>query len=515
MDPKKLVKNSLFGQPIVYTSHLRDIEKLSIEQGAREENYIENIGFAISEEIQSIIASLARERIAILLLGKGNNAADALTVGCYLQKKGFTVYACLVFSKSVLSPLHKKIVMQFQKQGGKIVDFQEIPFTSVGCIIDGIFGSGYQNKTLSPDIIKVIEAANHSTLPIFSIDIPSGLNGDTGVSARHCIQADYTFYLGYPKIGFFIQDGYNYIGKLVRIDFGLEKKFEKKLRPVATLINAKYIPSLLPIIRRTRHKYKAGYVITVGGSIGMEGAGILSAISALKVGAGISRLFSSSVNREMPLEVLQSLREKRDILQEGKRCHAAIIGPGLGMDSYDESLVHDILRILKIPLIIDADGINICARHPMKEYTRRTIFTPHHKELLRLLQREEMPILLLLQHCQDFVDKYDCILVYKGAPTWIFNKDLPPVVIARGDPGMATAGTGDVLAGMIGGFVAQGLTLYKAALLGVYLHAVAGEIAASQKTSYCVIASDIILALPDAFFSLYDRYQDTKCERPS
>lgn len=506
----KPLDNSIFGDPIVYGSHLRDIEKLSIDQGASEESYVWNVGLAISEQIDSIISSLGKEKSAILLLGKGNNAADALAVGCHLRELGFGVYAYSLFPKSVFSPLCKKIFLRFQKKGGRLLHTEQLSFEESGCIIDGIFGSGYHTKNLRAGITKVIIAANHSKVPIFSIDIPSGLQGDTGVAANSCIQADYTFYLGFPKIGFFIQDGYNYIGKLIPIDFGLEKKFEEKLRPVGKLINEKQVPSLLPIITRNRHKYEAGYVITIGGSVGMEGAGILSAISALKVGAGISRLFSSSVNREMPLEILQSLREKADILQEGKRCNAAIIGPGLGTDSYDEALLQDILHKLEAPLIIDADGINLCARHALHSFTKRTIFTPHHKELLRLLHKEETHPSLLLQHCQDFVDKYDCVLVYKGAPTWIFCKNLPAIVITRGDPGMATAGTGDVLAGIIGGFVAQGLALYNAAVLGVYLHGIAGEIAASEKTSYSVIASDLIVALPAAFFSLYDRYQDTK-----
>lgn len=503
-------ENSILGSSIVYGSHLRDIEKLSIDQGADEETYVWNVGLAISEQIDSIISSLEREKIAILLLGKGNNAADALAVGCHLRDVGFGVSAYPLFSKLAFSSLCKKILIQFQKKGGRLLDSEKIPFDSAGCIIDGIFGSGYHSKRLSSGVTKIISAANHSKIPIFSIDIPSGLHGDTGVATSSCIQASYTFYLALPKIGFFIQDGYNYIGKLIQIDFGLEKKFEESLSPVGKLINEKKMPSLLPIIKRNRHKYEAGYAITIGGSVGMEGAGILSAISALKVGAGISRLFSSSVNREMPLELLQSLREKPDILKEGKRCRAAIIGPGLGTDPYDESLLQDILHKLEVPLIIDADGINICARHPLGGFARRTIFTPHHKELLRLLHKEETHPSLLLQHCQDFVDKYDCVLVYKGAPTWIFSKNLPAVAITRGDPGMATAGTGDVLAGMIGGFVAQGLMLYNSAILGVYLHGVAGEIAASEKTPYSLIASDVILALPEAFFSLYDRYQDTK-----
>lgn len=502
MDEVSTLEDFIGGEPIIYASHLRDIEKLSIEEGAKEESYIEKVGIAISQEINLMISSLEREKIAFLLLGKGNNAADALAVGCYLRNKGFIVYAYLLFPKSVLSHLCKKILIQFEKDGGNVVKFEDTPFTNAGCIVDGIFGSGYHSKTLSPVITKIIKAANQSKIPIFSIDVPSGLNGDTGVVESACIQAYYTFYLGFPKIGFFIQDGYNYIGRLIRIDFGLKKKFEEKLHPVAKLINEKCVLSLLPTIKRNRHKYEAGYVITIGGSVGMEGAGILSAISALKVGAGISRLFSSSVNREMPLEILQSLREKKDIFYEGTRCNTAIIGPGLGTDSYNESLVRDILHTLKVPFIIDADGINICAKNPLTSFTKRTIFTPHHQELLRLLRKEEMSPSLLLQHCQDFVDRYDSILVYKGAPTWIFCKDLPALVVARGDPGMATAGTGDVLAGMIGGFVAQGLALYKAAVLGVYLHAVAGEIAVRQKGSYCVIASDIIVALPEAFFSL-------------
>lgn len=497
MSFKKLMKNSIFGESIICTSSL-PVKGCHIEEERKGK-----IVFPIAQQIDSIISSLNKKKIALLLVGKGNNAADALAVGCHLRKKGFVVNAQLLFQKSLLSTLCKKILIQLQNQGGKVINYNPIFFTNAGGIVDGIFGSGYNNTALSPLITKTIKAANNCKIPIFSIDIPSGLQGDTGVVESICIQARYTFYLGFPKIGFFIQDGYNYIGKLIRIDLDSEKKFVGKIQPVAKIINEKYVPSLLPVIKRNRHKYEAGYVITIGGSVGMEGAGIMSAISALKVGAGVSRLFSSSINREMPLELLQSLREKKVIVDEGTRCNSMIIGPGLGTDSYNESLVHDILHTVKVPFIIDADGINICAKNPLTSFTKRTIFTPHHKELLRLLHKGDMPPSLLLQHCQDFVEKYDCILVSKGAPTWIFCKDLPALVIMRGDPGMATAGAGDILAGIIGGFVAQGLSRYKAAVLGVYLHGVAGEIAASQKTSYCVIASDIIAALPEAFFSLF------------
>lgn len=259
------------------------------------------------------------------------------------------------------------------------------------------------------------------------------------------------------------------------------------------LFSEKDIQSLLPHIKKTRHKYEAGYVVSVGGL--MSGAALLSSFSALKAGAGIVRLFypedKSHEYVTAPWEIIKQHWDKSAFLKEIKRANSCVIGPGLGKEGPLHQEIETLFPELTIPCVIDADALF------SKTYPRLSILTPHHGEMHKLLKTE-----VTSAACQAFAKEKNVTLVLKGAPTLIFHPTQLPRVMTYGDPGMATAGSGDVLSGILASLLAQGLHSLEAATLGVYLHGLAGQIAAREKTSYCMIASDIIHYLPNAFLKI-------------
>ncbi len=325
--------------------------------------------------------------------------------------------------------------------------------------------------------------------PILSIDIPSGLNGSTGEVGQYVIRAQETIALGLPKIGFFLRQGWNCIGTLRVEDFGLPKKILEEARGVATFPSQEDLA--LPKIVRTRHKYQAGYVVGLGGSKQFPGALKMTGLAALRAGAGIVRLFSFEDIGPVPLELISTKWSAKSWKEELKRAQAVFIGPGLG----DVKKLPALLKTVQIPCVLDADALM-----PNLHFPEDAILTPHRGEILRLLNlKKALPEEELFEKAAHFSKSKKVILVLKGAPTFIFFPNRDPVIVPRGDPGMAKAGSGDVLTGIIAAQLSAGVPAPKAAILGVWLHALSGEIAASEKTSYCLIASDLIEFLPKAF----------------
>jgi hydroxyethylthiazole kinase-like uncharacterized protein yjeF len=244
----------------------------------------------------------------------------------------------------------------------------------------------------------------------------------------------------------------------------------------------------LPPIVKNRHKYEAGYVVGLSGSDLFRGAPQLSGLAALRAGAGIVRVFHLDDIGSYPMELICQKWDENSWKKELKRADALFLGPGLRVFPIS-------LSEIEIPSVVDADLLQ-----PNVSFPKKAILTPHRGEMLRLLGRqkfsndEEM-----ISLCQQFASSKKIVLVLKGFPTIVFTAEKKPLVIARGDPGMATAGSGDVLTGILAALLAQKMSCYEAAILGVYLHALAGERAAQDKTSYSLIASDLIDYLPQAF----------------
>ena len=493
------------GEKVICAEEMARIEKLAYAQGASELEFMENAGLGIAEKTEAFIAARKLKKRITLLVGKGNNGGDAFAAGKRLIAKGFSVSAVSVFPASESSPLNQIQRKEFEKAGGKVSE--NVPLE--GVILDGLVGTGFRGKA-EGELAIAIKKANQTGLPILAIDIPSGLSGTTGEVGSVAIRATQTIYLGLPKLGFYIGQGWNCVGELTRVDFGLPKKWILEAKAEAFLVADEKVRELLPPIKRNRHKYQAGYVVAVAGSRGFSGAAFLSTLAALRAGAGIVRLFhTKNMEAELGAAPLEVVKEELTanghlrILQECERAQAALIGPGMGRSAASKQLLKTLFPRLKIPCVLDADALFFLAESPKWEIPQNTILTPHRKEAERILQlerpKDEQELHTL---CQAYVDKKNATLLLKGGPTFIFHPKSVPLISTHGDPGMAHAGTGDVLTGILAALLAQGLSPQNAAAVGAVLHGLSGEIAAAQKGPYSLIASDLIDVLPEAFLKV-------------
>ncbi len=485
-------------EPIVSSKEMARIEQLALSDGASELEFIEAVGRAVAERLHVL---LQKKPHITILAGKGNNGADAYCTGCHLKRLGFSVTAYSLSDSQ--GPQCQKMRDRFVSEVGPVHDTSHIDFR--GVILDGLVGTGFTGKAEGM-LAQVIAAANTSGLPIYALDIPSGLDGNTGMIGSVAIQAAHTFYLGLPKIGFFLGQGWDHVGHLEKIAFGLTDQAIKKAHPLAFLFQAQ--EAILPKIKRSRHKYEAGYVLSVAGSYAFSGAAILSSYAALRAGAGIVRLFHpygmEFVLSQSPCELIKEgwdLKNPRSILQEAKRAGAILIGPGMGQAKKIKTGLQKLLSGLSIPCVLDADALYFLSLFPSWKLPKDTVLTPHHGEMQRLFAFHS-PL-----ECQEYVEKKQVTLILKGGPTWIFHPQEKPTLVMQGTPGMATAGAGDVLTGIVAALLAQGCPPLNAARLGCFLHGLSGEIAADKLTPYGIIASDLIFHLPEAFRKISREYR--------
>lgn len=488
---------------------MRDLEQSALRDGARESDFMEEAGSGVGLVVHEFVERFGLEHQAILLCGKGNNGGDGYVAGIHLLHLDYHVHAYQLYPLAECSPLCQSNAARFVNEGGVLTEVQfdtEIFLPLDGVIIDAIFGTGFRGS-LDPMVLKFIQIANLSGLPIIAVDIPSGLNGETGEIGEAVILASETASLGLPKQGYFLLEGWNTIGKLRSVDFGLGEEYIEELPELMEMLNDEMMLPLIPYIKRTRNKYEAGYVVGIAGSSEMPGAAILASTAVLKGGAGIMRLlYPEGMEVQLafcPPEVIKTAVDfsKPDkILDYLTKPAALFIGPGLGKGEKIAPLLAKILPQVQIPTVIDADALNSLAKEWVP-LPAKTILTPHRGEMNRLLHLEH-PLPLdqnYLTRCQRFAEDNNVTLVLKGGPTFIFHPGIPVHISPTGDPGLATAGTGDVLTGLIASFLAQGLPPHHAACLGVYLHGMAGEQAALELTSYCITASDLFDFFPSAF----------------
>ncbi len=492
---------------VVKAKEMGRIERLAYQNGASEEVFMNRAGAGVAGHVQRFIAKHHLKPFITLLCGHGNNAGDAYVAGKILLEGGFHVNA-LSFSPfeegSELCQLQNK---RFVQAGGTIEYIknpEQIFFSETSVLVDGILGTGFHGE-LTGLLRDAVKRANESGLPIIAIDIPSGVDGTTGECGDTVIQATETLFLGLPKSGCFIGNTWNAVGKIHVYDFGLGSEYVDQADFDFNLIDEAMTRALLPPIIRNRHKYQAGYVVGLGGSPGMPGAPIMSSFATLRAGAGIVRLLHpAGMESELaaaPYEVIRQGYQEGDaksVLEAMQRASALFIGPGIGTSDAALNLLENVLPHVQHPCVIDADALTLIAHNPLS-FPAQTVLTPHHGEMKRLLGvAEELTIHDLLTQSQEYVERHGITLVLKGAPTFILHPGEKPHLCSRGDPGMATAGSGDVLTGVIAAFLAQIHDPLKAAIIGVQVHALAGEHAAEHMTSYSMTATDITEMLPAA-----------------
>ncbi len=483
---------SIEGLKIVTAQEMARIEKRAVGRGGDEERFMDEAGRKVALAAMEYVEKHGLVRRIALLVGKGNNGGDAWAAGIYLLDEGFQVRAVPLYKMEEGSALNRKFGERFKKKKGRI-EPKEIHFEEDGLILDGLLGTGFKGN-VEPAMGAVIQRAVDSGKPILAIDIPSGLNGTTGEAGNYVIVAQETITLGLPKIGFFLRQGWNCVGQLRVENFGLLQEDFEEANAVAYLPNWKHLR--LPQIVRTRHKYQSGFVVGFAGSTEFSGAAKMASRAALRAGAGIVRLFYPEKIGPAFDELICGEWNVKEWKEAMARAQSLFIGPGLGKSKETHRWLQTYMKGIKQPCVVDADALL-----PDLQYPALSILTPHRGEALRILGLKQVPEEEedLFSKVMRFCERKQTVVVLKGAPTFIFAPGKAPIVITHGDPGMATAGTGDVLTGILAALLAQGMFCYEAAILGTILHGIAGEEAAKEKTSYCVIASDLIECLPKAF----------------
>ncbi|MBQ4819408.1 NAD(P)H-hydrate dehydratase [Aquimarina sp. MMG016] len=456
-----------------------------------------------------------------VICGIGNNGGDGLVISRLLLEHGYNVTTYIVNfsdnrSKDFLANYDrlKEIAKEWPIQIKSEEDFPEIRPQDM--VIDAIFGIGL-NRPLLPWVISLIEHINTSRCFTLSIDIPSGLYTDKlPDNPKGVINASVTSTFQLPKLVFFLPQTAHYSQDLEVIDIGLDQNFIGQTAGIAELVLKHEVVSLYHPRDKFSHKGTYGHCVLIGGSYGKIGSVVLATKAALRTGAGLTTAYIP----ECGYEVLQTsvpeamvIADSDDELEEiSLDFKPSAIGIGIGLGTAEKTIraFGDFLDENESKLVIDADGINILAKHPefLDKIPKNTILTPHPKELERLVGKW-MDDFDKIERVKTFSKKYNCIVIIKGANSIIVNGDQL-YVNNNGNPGMATAGSGDVLTGMITGLISQGYDPLRAAIFGVYLHGSAGDIVAHKAGFESLIAGDIISNIGEAYLELFRRPQNNQ-----
>lgn len=441
-------------------------------------------------------------RRILICCGTGNNGGDGLCIARHLWLAGHEVHVLVsgkpedACSDDFRRNRERLLRMGFDKihygAEGKFPD----PGPE-GCIIDAIFGTGL-NRAPSGEYAALIGSINSSEAFVISVDVPSGLYTDKPTESLS-VQADITFAFEFPRLGFFFPENQVSVGTWIVESIGIPSSLQEEQTPLAVSITEKEVAPLLQIRGTFTHKGSFGHSLIIAGKAGMRGAAALCGLSCLVTGSGLVTYTADGEMLPFP-ELMTTAAE--DCIREirASTYQAIAIGPGLGKSMGQKQLLADVLNAATCPLVLDADALNILAETPdmCTMIPENSILTPHPKEFSRLFGVQK--------NWQDLLDTLrnkavamKCSILYKRAYTITATPEGNLFFNNSGNPGMATAGAGDVLTGMITGMLAQGYLPEEAAIAGVFLHGLAGDLAMHRKKGQNIIAGDLIDSIQEAY----------------
>lgn len=506
---------------LVTAEVMRRIDRRCIEEfGIPGIVLMENAARSTFEAIRRYFPDFLTRRVGIFA-GRGNNGGDALAVARYLlNRKVF----CRVFLLAPQTDLKGEAATNleiFTKIGGEILeiksgeDWMQLreQISELDLFVDGIFGTGLKGPVQGLPF-EVIEFLNSLKRPIVAIDIPSGLDADTGQVLGACIKATLTVTCGLAKRGLLVYPGAQYCGELIIADISIPSVIlrEEKIRD--HLLEARELGSLLPPRAAHAHKGDFGHLFVLAGSPGKTGAAAMVCEAAVRVGTGLVTLgLPESLNPILEVKITEAMTEPLPETKEKTlslsalnrvrelmfRKTALALGPGLSLHPQTTRLVLKILRESSLPMVIDADGLSAIAGklELLKRSRSPLVLTPHPGEMARLLGTTIQEVQQnRIEIARKFAYENKVILVLKGARSLVASPEGDLFINPTGNPGMASGGMGDVLTGMIGGFLAQGLPPLEAAKLGVFLHGLTGDYVAHKKGQRGLAATDLILETP-------------------
>lgn len=475
---------------------------------------MEKAAMAVVEEVLKHITK--KDRI-LAVCGTGNNGGDGVAVARLLKELGYAADVLIIGDEKRATEQTKSQLTIAKNMD--VTVYNNIKVTEYTIIIDAIFGIGL-SKPVVGAFEQVIHAINTSNSLVFSVDIPSGVQASTGKVMNVAVRADYTVTFGVNKIGLLFYPGCELAGEVLVKDIGFPKKAVEFVKPDYFYYEREDL-RLLPERKKYSNKGTYGKVLIIAGSHNMSGACYLSAKAACRSGAGLVKILTVEENRLslqalLPEAIMSTydpvnLKNKLEvdrIITELQWADSIVIGPGIGLSATSDRLVDIVLNNATVPIVIDADAITLLAlksqfvkeedegKYSEINLPANIIITPHIKEMSRLLHCEVEEI---RDNLCDIVEKAvrgkKYVLALKDARTLVSDGHRFYVNVS-GNDGMATAGSGDVLTGIISGFIAQGLQPFEATSLSVYIHGLAGDKAVEGKSKYSLIASDIIEALP-------------------
>lgn len=457
-----------------------------------------------------ILQSISEKQRIIIFCGVGNNGGDGLVIArslllCQMNVKVFVVEYSKRYSDDMLEN-YRRFLELGKENVSLIQNEKDFPVLSDDdIIIDCIFGIGL-NRAPDSWVKQLIIYLNKQSAFKIAVDIPSGLFATSPVQDPEAVfRANLVLTLQVPKLAFFLPDYALFVEKFEVLDIGLDSGFLSEINPVATLLTKEFISKLYKPRRKFDHKGSFGHALIVGGSYGKIGSITLASKAAFRAGSGLVTAFIPKCGYEILQitvpEAMVITDENGVNLSEIKldfEPEAVAIGMGMGTSEKTIRAFRNFLKSYKKPVIIDADGLNVISENPdlLELVPKKSILTPHPGELKRLIDNWKNDF-EKIEKCKVFVQKHKVILVVKGACTMIFSGE-ELFINSTGNPGMGTAGSGDTLSGILAGLLGQGYSPKSAALFGIYIHGLAGDLAAKALGEDSVMAGDIVSFLPNA-----------------
>lgn len=486
---------------------------------------MENAGRTIADVIEKEFGPL-NGKLVYLMCGKGNNGGDGFVVARHLYNRGADVKVFLCARQSELkgdAKTNAGALLTSVKWGkARTIEFLENATAqklknrpTPQIIVDALFGTGFSGAVRG-EYQKIIEWINASNAKVVAVDIPSGVNADNGRVENVAVHADVTVTMGLRKTGLLVHRGRECSGKVYVADIGIPRLVYERSGIRTWLVQQADVRRMLPRRPFDAHKHSVGKIFVLAGSRGLTGAAVMSCQSAMRAGAGavvlgtpksLLPIIAKKLTEVMPhpLEETEeqsvSMRALKEIDRFVRWCDLAIIGPGLGRNKETEELILSLIRSIDKPILVDADGLNALASDPsvLKKRKAEVILTPHTGELSRITHRSVEQIEGdRVEVARTEAKNLKSILVLKGAPTVTATPSGEVFVNSTGNAGMATAGAGDVLSGTIAALWGQHIPSVDAAICGVFLHGLAGDLAKDKYGEMSLVATDILECLPSA-----------------
>ncbi|MBC8467485.1 MAG: NAD(P)H-hydrate dehydratase [Candidatus Marinimicrobia bacterium] len=501
-------------------SQARELDRVAMdEMGISSETLMGNAGRRIADKALELVAKLPNPFI-LVLCGKGNNGGDGFAAASILFKNKINVKIHSIQSNNRIKSDSLNYYMNCVALGIPMTYGENLPEMNYpNLIIDGLIGTGFHGE-LKTEIVPWIEWINNAISKVLSIDIPSGLNGHSGMINPIAVRADSTVTIEAPKIGMIFRNGKDYSGDIHVADIGFPNYKLSGLN--WETIDESLVQSLLKRPKVDSNKFSAGKVLIIAGSKGMTGAAILSTYGALRSGSGLTittapeslnDIFERSILEGMTLSLFDdgsgflSTKHFEKILEKTNWADSVILGPGLGREEETQQLIKRLVVSIQKPLVLDADGLypfaNAIDELNMREFP--LIITPHFGELSYLTGVNKNNIISTFpEFMTEFMSKFNHTALVKQVPSCTFNKK-EVIVNSTGNPGLATGGTGDILSGIIASFIAQGMGLKTASAVASFIHGKASDNLISEKGYRGQIASDLFDQIPK-IISSYEKF---------